>query len=104
MKCVFCRRFAIFAPAFPAFAAVPAPITCKDNIPAISPNLRETLSRDQGWHFHLDEIPLTGFGDSGGLAFGPPAITDSDGKTGATWGAIFLVWNPEPMPKVARPR
>jgi hypothetical protein len=52
-----------------------------------SPVQRETLSLDQGWRFHLGDIPLAAFGDSGGLAFGPPDITDSDAKSGATWGA-----------------
>ena len=54
---------------------------------ATTPDLHQTLSLDQGWRFHLGDIPLTAFGDSGGLAFGPPDITDSDGKTGTTWGA-----------------
>ena len=58
-----------------------------------SPAQRETLSLDQGWRFHAGDIPLTAFGDSGGLAFGPPDITDSDAKTGAAWGAAASHFN-----------
>ncbi len=58
-----------------------------------APPLRETLSLDQGWRFHLGDIPLTAFGDSGGLAFGAPDINDSDAKTGAAWGAAASRFN-----------
>ena len=87
MKYIFCLFCAIFAAIFPVFAADPAPSVSKDAGAATAPDLHQTLSLDQGWRFHLGDIPLTAFGDSGGLAFGPPDITDSDGKTGATWGA-----------------
>ncbi len=87
MKSVFCFGFAILAAAVPAFAADTGPSAAKNAIAETASPLREVLSLDQGWRFHLGDIPLTAFGDSGGLAFGPPDITDSDGKSGATWGA-----------------
>jgi beta-galactosidase len=54
---------------------------------------RETLSLDQGWRFHLGDVPFTAFGDSGGLAFGPAKINDHDAKTGAAWGAAASHFN-----------
>ena len=50
-----------------------------------SPTQRETLSLDQGWRFHLGDIPLTAFEGSQDLSFGPPDITHSGSKTGAAW-------------------
>ena len=85
MKSVFCLGFAIIVAALPAFAVDPATSVARDTVAATSSELRQTLSLDQGWRFHLGDIPLTAFGDSGGLAFGPPDLSDSDGKTGATW-------------------
>ena len=58
-----------------------------------SGSLRETLSLDQGWRFHLGDVAFTAFGDSGGLAFGPPKINDHDAKTGAAWGAAASRFN-----------
>ncbi len=59
----------------------------------VSGGLRETLSLDQGWRFHLGDVPFTAFGDSGGLAFGAPKINDHDAKTGAAWGAAASRFN-----------
>ena len=52
-----------------------------------SPTQRETFSLDQGWRFHLGDIPITAFIGSQDLSFGPPDITNSGSKAGATWGA-----------------
>lgn len=43
-------------------------------------NPRETLSLDQGWKFHLGDIPKTAFAAT-------QDITSGDSKAGQTWGA-----------------
>jgi beta-galactosidase len=72
-----------------AFSLAAATAVSCGKVDDANPSLtaRETLSLDQGWRFHLGDIPFTAFGDSGGLSFGPPRINDHDAKTGAAWGA-----------------
>lgn len=50
-------------------------------------NLREKLSLDQGWQFHLGDIPLNSFPGGQGITLYGPDFTHSDAKAGHTWGA-----------------
>jgi beta-galactosidase len=52
-----------------------------------SPSPRETLSLDQGWRFHLGDIPLNSFPGGEGILLYGADITHSGAKAGHTWGA-----------------
>ena len=48
---------------------------------------REKRSLDQGWRFHLGDIPLNSFPGGQGIALYGSDFTHSDAKAGHTWGA-----------------
>lgn len=48
---------------------------------------RQTLSLDQGWRFHLGDIPLESFAGGEGIRLYGPNITDNGSKAGLAWGA-----------------
>jgi beta-galactosidase len=54
------------------------------NLPRTS---REVLSLDQGWRFHLGDIPLTAFPGGEGIRLYGADITHSGAKAGHAWGA-----------------
>jgi beta-galactosidase len=56
--------------------------------PGVAQPLREQLSLDANWRFHLGDIPLVSFpgGGQGASIYGPD-FTHNDAKTGCTWGA-----------------
>jgi len=60
------RAFAMMNAVALRLAAINCIATAQTNTAAPA---RETLSLDQGWRFHPADVPLTAFGDSGGLAF-----------------------------------
>jgi beta-galactosidase len=49
--------------------------------------MREALSLDQGWRFHLGDIPLNSFPGGQGIALYGPDFTHSGAKAGHAWGA-----------------
>ena len=49
--------------------------------------LRETLSLDQGWRFHLGDIPLKSFPGGQGITPYGSDLTYNDSKAGNAWGA-----------------
>lgn len=49
--------------------------------------LREKLSLDEGWRFHLGDIPLDSFPGGQGVSLYGPDITHSGAKAGHVWGA-----------------
>jgi beta-galactosidase len=77
MKRLICLCFVIFAAAVPAFAAEPVP-GAPDGA-ATSQSLRETLSLDQGWRFHLGDIAPSSFKANNDEAEG-------GGKGASAWG------------------
>jgi beta-galactosidase len=48
---------------------------------------REKLSLDQGWRFHLGDIPLNSFAGGDGIRLYGADITHSGAKAGHAWGA-----------------
>jgi beta-galactosidase len=49
--------------------------------------VRERLSLDANWKFHLGDIPLDSFAGGQGVALYGPDFTHSGAKAGSTWGA-----------------
>jgi len=49
--------------------------------------LRETLSLDEGWRFHLGDMPLESFPGGQGVNLYAPDITYHGAKAGSAWGA-----------------
>jgi beta-galactosidase len=70
------------------------------NPPAAS---RETLSLDQGWRFHLGDIPLKSFPGGQGIALYGPDFTHSGAKAGHTWGAAARGFNDQSWRQVNLP-
>jgi beta-galactosidase len=54
---------------------------------SIRKSLRETLSLDLGWRFHLGDIPLNSFPGGEGIRLYGPDITHSGAMAGHAWGA-----------------
>ena len=50
-------------------------------------SLREKLSLDQGWRFHLGDIPLDSFPGGQGIALYGPDFAYNGAKAGHAWGA-----------------
>ena len=64
---------------------------------------RETLSLDQGWRFHLGDIPLNSFPGGEGIRLYGADITHSGAKAGHAWGAAArgfddTGWQPVDLP------
>ena len=55
--------------------------------------LREQLSLDSNWKFHLGDIPLDSFPGGEGVRLYGANLTDSGGKAGHVWGAAARGFN-----------
>jgi beta-galactosidase len=49
--------------------------------------LRKTFSLDEGWRFHLGDVPVDSFEGGQGVTLYSPDITYNGAKTGEVWGA-----------------
>ncbi len=65
--------------------------------------VRQTLTLDQGWRFHLGDIPISSFPGGQGISIYGPDITHSGGKTGYTWGAAARGYNDKTWREVDLP-
>jgi len=66
--------------------------------------LREKLSLDQGWHFHLGDIAMDSFAGGGqGASLYGPDITYHGAKAGCAWGAAARGYDDKSWPIVNLP-
>jgi beta-galactosidase len=64
---------------------------------------RQTLLLDQGWRFHLGDIPLNSFPGGQGVSIYGPDFTHSGAKAGYTWGAAARGYNDKTWRQVDLP-
>jgi beta-galactosidase len=70
---------------------------------ASSAPLREKLSLDLGWRFHLGDIPIDSFAGGQGVNLYGPDITYDRAKAGSAWGAAARGYDDKSWPLVNLP-
>ena len=71
--------------------------------PASSAPLRETLSLDEGWRFHLGDIKPESFPGGQGVNLYGPDITYHGAKAGTAWGAAARGYDDKAWTRVTLP-
>ncbi len=66
-------------------------------------SLRETLSLDEGWRFHLGDIPRDSFAGGQGVNLYAPDITYHGAKAGSAWGAAARGYDDKSWKQVNQP-